>query len=153
MAVARKCRGLPPHFDTIMIDPHSNVRIAPSRFIMPRPPFLNIAMAFATSAILSVAHAQVYKCTDAGGKTIYADTPCDAAAKPLKLPGEASTGGTNPNVCAQMQDEMRRLAAEAERTAQRGGAESASSLKRRQGLTRQYEARCVGVSRSAPTAK
>jgi len=123
---------------------------------MPRHPLflaLRIAVAIAISTTLSIAHAQVYKCTDAAGRTTYSDTACDAAAKPLKLPEDPRTSTTNPNVCFQMQDEMRRLAAEAERNAQRGQVESASSLKRRQQLTRQYESRCAGVSRSPLTAK
>ena len=103
--------------------------------------------------VASLAHAQVYKCTDATGKTTYGDTACDAAAKPLKLPPEPTKGtGTNPRVCEQLLDETRRLAAEADRTVQRGGKESAESLQRRQKVTKQYEARCVEISPSAPKA-
>jgi hypothetical protein len=101
--------------------------------------------------LTSFAHAQVYKCTDATGKTTYGDTACDAAAKPFKLPAEPTKGtGTNPRVCEQLLDETRRLAAEADRTVSRGGKESAESLQRRQKVTKQYEQRCVGISRSEP---
>ena len=37
-------------------------------------------------AAAPVAWGQVYKCTDASGKTTYSDAACDAAGKPLKLP-------------------------------------------------------------------
>jgi len=123
---------------------------------MPRHPLrlaAVLAFALAIGPVLSPAHAEVYKCTDAKGRTTYSDTACDAAAKPLKLPEDPKANATNPNACVQLHDEMGRLAAEAERNAQRGQVESASSLKRRQGLTRQYESRCMGISRTAPTAK
>jgi len=99
--------------------------------------------------IASVAHAQVYKCTDPSGKTVYSDTACDASAVPHKLPNEPMKGsGTNPRVCDQLLDETRRLAQEAERTVARGGKESAESLQRRQKVNRQYEQRCVSISRT-----
>ena len=109
------------------------------------------ATVIALSIVTSLAHAQVYKCTDATGKTTYGDTACDAAAKPLQLPPEPNKGtGTNPRVCDQLLDETRRLAAEAERTVSRGGKESAESLQRRQKVTKQYEQRCFAISRSEP---
>lgn len=108
---------------------------------------LRIATLLAIGALAPIAHAQVYKCTDAAGRTTYSDTACDASAKPLKLPEDPKANTTNPNQCAQLHDELNRLAADADRNAQRGRAESASSLKRRENLTRQYETRCVGVSR------
>lgn len=113
-------------------------------------PVVAVALAFAAS----LAHAQVYKCTDAVGKTIYSDAPCDAAARPLKLPDDPTRkSSTNPSVCAQLHDELKRLAADAERNVQRGRTESASSAKRRGQLTQQYEARCVGISRSESKPK
>ena len=111
------------------------------------------AVAVATFALVSVAHGQVYKCTDGTGKTTYADAPCDAAAKPLKLPDDPKKNVTNPHMCAQLQDETRRLAAEAERDAKRGRPESADNAKRRQTMNRRYEERCVGIARSEPKAK
>jgi hypothetical protein len=103
----------------------------------------------ALAAVASFAHAQVYKCTDASGKTTYGDTACDAAAIPHKLPSEPTKGtGTNPRVCEQLLDETRRLAQEAERTVSRGGKESAEGALRRQKVTRQYEQRCASISRS-----
>ena len=45
------------------------------------------------------------------------------------------------------------LAAEAERNAKRGRAESPRSLNHRQALTKQYETRCVGIARSGPRPK
>jgi hypothetical protein len=114
---------------------------------------LKMAVAVAVGTMVSTAHGQVYKCTDGAGKTTYSDVPCASGSKPLKLPDDAQGKGTNPQVCAQLLDETRRLAAEAERDAKRGRAESAHSLKRRQALTRQYENRCVGIARSEPSQK
>lgn len=109
-----------------------------------------LMVALAVGATASIAHGQVYKCTDTAGKTTYSDTPCDSATRPLKLPNDPVRSSTNPNMCAQLLDETRRLAAEADRDAKRGRTESASSAKRRQSLTRQYEARCAGIARSEP---
>ena len=72
---------------------------------------------------------------------------------PLKLPNDAKGNATDSTVCAQLLDETRRLAAEAERDAKLGRTESTNSAKRRQMLTRQYERRCVGIVRSDSTQK
>jgi len=119
-------------------------------------PRLATKMAFAFAvvcAMASIAHGQVYKCTEATGTTTYSDAPCGAGSKPLKLPEDPKGSATNPNVCAQLLDETQRLAAEAERNAKRGRAESSRSLKHRQALTKQYETRCVGIARSEPNPK
>jgi len=112
-----------------------------------------MAAVFVICTTASIAHGQVYKCTDGTGKTTYSDAPCDSGTKPLKLPDEANRSNTNPNVCAQLLDETHRLAAEAERNAKRGHAESSRSLNHRQALTKQYETRCVGIARSEPNPK
>ena len=115
----------------------------------PHEKLLITAAAMALLTIASAAHAQVYKCTDASGKTSYSDTACDAAAIPHKLPSEPTKGtGTSPRVCEQLLDETRRLAQEAERTVSRGGKESAESAQRRRKVTKQYEQRCASISRS-----
>jgi Domain of unknown function (DUF4124) len=123
---------------------------------MPREPpgcATKMAIAFVICTMASFAHGQVYKCTDGTGKTTYADVPCGSGTKPLKLPDEPNRSTTNPNVCAQLLDETQRLAAEAERNAKRGRAESSRSLNHRQALTKQYETRCVGIARSEPNPK
>jgi len=74
--------------------------------------------------------------------------PCDSVTKPLKLGDDGKTSATDPHMCAQLLDELNRLAAEADRGAKAGRAESPSTTKRRKALTRQYEVRCVGISRS-----
>src|SRR5215468_7361930 len=103
------------------------------------------AAVIAGAALAFMADAQVYKCTDAAGKTTYSDAPCDAAAKPHKLPAEPTKGAaTNPRVCDQLLDETRRLADEADLAVKRGGKESAEHFQRREKLTRQYEQRCIG---------
>ena len=112
-----------------------------------------MVLAFVICATASIAHGQVYKCTDGTGKTTYSDWPCGSGSKPLKLPDDTKTSTTNPNMCAQLQDETQRLATEAERNAKRGRAESPRSLNHRRALTKQYETRCVGIARSEPNSK
>jgi hypothetical protein len=112
-----------------------------------------MAVAIAIGTSTSIAHGQIYKCTDGAGKTTYADAPCDSGGKPLKLPNDAKGNAAGPTVCAQLLDERHRLAAQADRAAQRGRAESSDSIKRRQVLARQYEARCAGIARSEPKPK
>ena len=108
----------------------------------------NLALAFAICATVSIARADVYKCKDSAGKTTYSDIPCDTRSKPLKLTDPTKGDPTDPHMCEQLLDETNRLAAEADRNAQRGRTETTTSAKRRKELTRQYEARCVGISRS-----
>jgi hypothetical protein len=109
-----------------------------------------LAAALVLCAITTPCHAQVYKCTDANGKTTYGDAACDSAAKPLKLPADPKADSTNPRVCEQLQDEKQRLAAEADRSAKRGAAESAEHMRQRDKVGKQYAARCVGISLSGP---
>ena len=75
-------------------------------------------------------------------------TACDAAARPLKLPDDPKKNNTNPRMCEQLLDETNRLNAEADRAGKRGAPESADNAKRRIAMTKQYEARCAGISRS-----
>jgi hypothetical protein len=103
------------------------------------------AMAFFATA--SAAWGQVYKCTDASGKTTYSDAACDNAAKPLKLPEDTRGNNTSPHMCAQLLDETRRLDAEADRDAKRGRPESTDHKERRQKMTKRYSERCAGISR------
>ena len=114
-------------------------------------------MIVAAAIFVTASHAwgQVYKCTDATGKTTYADAPCDAAAQPHKLPEDPvrSNTTTNPHMCAQLLDETRRLDAETERDAQRGRPETAEHAKQRQTMAKRYSERCVGIARSAPAPK
>ena len=108
----------------------------------------NLAVAFAICATVSIAHAAVYKCKDSAGKTTYSDIPCDSGSKPLKLPDPTKGNGTDPHMCEQLLDETNRLATEADRNAKAGRTQSSASANRRKALTKQYEARCVGISRS-----
>jgi hypothetical protein len=104
-------------------------------------------IALAILAISSVAWGQVYKCTDASGKTTYSDTACDNAAKPLKLPEDPKANNTSPHMCAQLLDETRRLDAEADRDAKKGKPESAEHKERRQKMNKRYSERCAGIAR------
>src|SRR6185312_11991796 len=83
-------------------------------------PAVKMAIAGVLLLSASIAHGQVYKCQDGTGKTIYADAPCAAGGKPLRLPNDAKGSMTDATVCAQLLDETRRLAAEADRDARRG---------------------------------
>ena len=107
----------------------------------------NLAIAFAICATVPVAHAHIYKCKDSAGKTTYSDIPCDSGSKPLKLPDD-SKAKTDPHMCEQLLDETNRLAAEESRNTKATRAQRSETAKRRKALTRQYEARCVGISRS-----
>ena len=117
------------------------------------PCSLKVAVALACFATASIAQAQVYKCADSSGKTTYSDAPCDSRSKALKLPNDADAKATDANMCAQLLDETRRLGAEADRDAKRGRAERSDNAKRRQALTKQYQARCVGIARSGSSPK
>ena len=101
-----------------------------------------VAVALGLGAAASIAHGQVYKCADAAGKTTYSDSPCARGAKPLAIPNDAPGVPAGSSVCVQLQDELNRLAA--------NEANRQTPSKRRRALHRQYEARCVGISRSPP---
>ena len=105
-----------------------------------------VACVLAACAV--VAHGQVYRCTDAAGRTTYADAPCAAGSKPLKIQPDAKAGVANATACEQLLDETRRLAAEADRDARRGRPKNAANAKRHQALSAQYQHRCAGISRS-----
>jgi hypothetical protein len=100
-----------------------------------------VALTLYLSAFAVTCNAQVYKCQDAAGKTVYADAPCARGGKPMPLPNPAKDGSANPTACNQLLDETRRLAADA----QRGNAASAA---RRKTLVAEYQRRCAGISKS-----
>jgi hypothetical protein len=108
----------------------------------------NLAVVFAMCATASAAHAAVYKCKDNTGRTTYSDVPCGSGSTPLQLHDPTSRSATDPHMCEQLQDELNRLAKEATRNAKTGRPQDSTSANRRKTLTRQYEARCIGVSRS-----
>ena len=97
---------------------------------------------------VSIADAQVYRCTDANGRTTYSDSGCASADRSHKLSSDTASGRSGTTVCAQLQDERQRLAAESDRDARRGRTESSSHARKRQALAKQYAERCVGISRS-----
>lgn len=91
---------------------------------------------------------QVYKCKDPQGATTYADSPCPSGGRSLALPQSSKGSFTNATVCAQLQDEMRRLDDEANRDARRARPKSVAGAKRRQSLLAQYHRRCAAIARS-----
>ena len=109
---------------------------------------VNLAVTLAICTTVSIAHAHIYKCKDSAGKTTYADLPCDSGSKPLKLSDDTKGKTTDPHMCEQLLDETNRLATEASRKAKTDRSQSSANANRRRALTRQYEARCVGISRS-----
>ena len=108
------------------------------------------ALCIFACALTPVVDAQVYKCQDAAGRTIYADAPCVSGGKPLRLQDPTTPTAPATSACAQLQDETRRLAAEAERDAKRGKPVDTTRAKRRQTLVSEYQRRCVGISKAAP---
>lgn len=108
------------------------------------------ALCIGACALTPVVDAQVYKCQDAAGRTIYADAPCVSGGKPLPLQDPTTPTAPATSACAQLQDETRRLAAEAERDAKRGKPVDTTRAKRRQTLVSEYQRRCVGISKTAP---
>jgi hypothetical protein len=96
----------------------------------------------------SVASGQVYKCTDAQGRTTYSDTACDNGAKPLKLAEDPKSNHTSPTMCAQLLDETHRLDAEADRDARKSKPETADHKERRQKMASRYSERCAGIARA-----
>lgn len=100
------------------------------------------------AACAAAAHGEVYRCTDAAGRTTYADAPCASGGKPLKIQPDANAGVANATACEQLLDETRRLAAEADRDTRRGRPKNAAKAKRHQALSAQYQRRCAGISRS-----
>jgi len=107
------------------------------------------ALALALLGVVSLAQGQVYRCIDGNGRTTYGDAPCAQGGHALKVPASASPGFGDATVCAQLQDEMRRLDADARR-AKQGTAKKADDSKRRQKLAAQYERRCAAIHRSEP---
>lgn len=108
-----------------------------------RSAWLAVALLLGTAAPL--AQGQIYKCTGADGKTAYSDVPCARGSKPLAIPNDAPTVPVGSSVCAQMKDELDRLAA--------AEAHRKTPSQRRSALYRQYSARCVGISRAPPASR
>jgi hypothetical protein len=105
---------------------------------------LGLAAAVLAAAV-PLAYGQVYKCRDGEGRTTYADSPCGPGSHPLRIPNDAPALPPGSTVCAQLHDELNRLAA--------NEAERARPSKRRAALHRQYAERCAGISRAAPEAR
>ena len=50
-----------------------------------------------TLLLSTSAHADVFKCKDSNGKTIYSDKPCEYGAKPLNITESSFGGNSNDN--------------------------------------------------------
>ena len=109
-----------------------------------------MAVAAVVCAAASIAHGQVYKCTDDAGRTTYADAACSRGGKAGRLAIDAGGGAAGPTVCAQMRDEMRRLAKVIAEDAKRGRGALRQGERRRQALAGQYERRCAAIRKSDP---
>jgi hypothetical protein len=109
---------------------------------------MRLLLALGMFVAAPVASGQVYKCTDAQGRTTYSGTACDNGAKPLKLAEDPKSNNTSPTMCAQLLDETHRLDAEADRDAKKGKPETADHKERRQNMTRRYSERCAGIARA-----
>jgi hypothetical protein len=110
-------------------------------------PLFRLALLIAAASVLAAGAApvaaQVYKCTDVAGKTTYADSPCARNDKPLAIANPSAVPGTGNTACSELLDELNRLAAISERNRM-------PPTQRAKALTKQYEARCVGISRAGP---
>jgi hypothetical protein len=74
------------------------------------------AAALAAALACSAASAQLYKCTDANGKTVFSDSKCDAAAAPIKV----TPMGTTPSEREKsMAEEAAKKAEDAKKAAER----------------------------------
>lgn len=62
-------------------------------------PLRRFALLVSLGLSLGAAHAQVWRCTDAAGKTVYADAPCPS--------GERATLVAPPRTAAQIEEERR----------------------------------------------
>jgi hypothetical protein len=103
-------------------------------------------VALALLGTASHSHGEVYRCTDSSGRTTYGDAPCARGGAALKVPESRTAGFGDATVCAQLQDEMRRLDADARRAGK--AAAKKDDSKRRQKLEAQYERRCASIHRS-----
>lgn len=83
------------------------------------------------------AHAQVYKCVGAGGKTVYSQSPCPSGAKSSVISEEARSSATNasatkaaPNSPAEQDMEYRKRQKERE-TSDKKASDQAAEEKRK----------------------
>jgi len=104
------------------------------------------------------AHAQVYKCKDSSGRTVYSGKPCEYEGKPLDLsdnvieaerpaanayaPSTSSAGPTGASAeCARMQREMQE---QASKTAPSGIVDGYNERGKFNRLAKAYEFACLG---------
>jgi hypothetical protein len=117
-------------------------------------------LAFVLIATALTAHAQVYKCTDSAGKTLYSGQPCEYGGKPLPLSDNAvqaerpladaygtSSSGSNASGasgdCVQAQYEARE---QTSKGAPRGIAEASRYRRDAKQLSNQVQVACGGGS-------
>ena len=125
--------------------------------------FTGIALAVALGAFALSAHAQVYKCKDSAGKTIYSGKPCEYGGKPLDISDNVIQGerppenvyGPSPNStaplavdpmspkCAELSDEMHKLSM---KNTSPGIVDAYNDRSRFNKLKKEYELTCLGVA-------
>ena len=85
-------------------------------------PFIRFALAVTVLAVTAPVQAQVYKCVDASGKTVYSQVPCPANTKsssvrtapPAPRPAPAAgadakpAASTGPKTAAELEQEFRK---------------------------------------------
>lgn len=93
----------------------------------------SLAVAGISALWLQAAHAQVFKCVDAGGKTIYLQTPCPSGAKSSTVrtppPATSSAAPAKPGASPDM-DFRKRQQEQAD--AQKKAGEQAAELKKKE---------------------
>ena len=107
---------------------------------------MRTAFLVVAALLAAPASAQVYKCVDASGKTVYAQVPCPTgqAAKvlsstppPAAEPAEAKPGGKPP---ANPEQEYRKRQAERAEADKKSAEEEAKTKQRQEACTRAREA-------------
>ncbi len=93
-------------------------------------------MILAALALAGTAHAQVYKCVDASGKTVYAQTPCPRGERSTMLkanppapppPVEGQSPGVNPKSAPQQEQEFRKRRLEQQEATKKSGEQEAQA--------------------------
>lgn len=102
---------------------------------------MKLTLLFVASLVAAPASAQVYKCVDASGKTVYSQVPCpagQAAKKISSAPPPAAEAGAKPP--ANPEQEFRKRQSERAEADKKAGEEEAKAKQRAEACTRAREA-------------
>jgi hypothetical protein len=122
--------------------------------------FTSFVLVMATCALAISAHAQVYKCGDSAGKTVYSGQPCEYGGKPLPLSdntiqgerppadtyGTLSSGPTASGMSAECVQAQRALLEQTSKPTPKGIADAYRQRGDVKQLSKQVELLCGGGS-------